>query len=133
MGLINYGWYSLSNNTFIFHCFRSFLNHIWMVCYSKRYLLVNKTAKLKFPLRILQLTMKNLVNTLIIWQYKHDSYAGLWCTMQLNTQENYREPECRVKKCPNNIGWWFIVLITLDDLSNYFKGYFSSFIECGIL
>lgn len=55
-------------------------------------LLVDRKAKLEFPLRVLQLTMKYLVDTLIItWQYLHDSYMGLWCTMKINSQESYEK------------------------------------------
>lgn len=60
-------------------------------CYNKNILLVNRKAKLEFPFRVLQLTMKYLVDTLITWQYLHDSYMGLWCTMKINSQESYEK------------------------------------------
>jgi hypothetical protein len=41
--------------------------------------------------------------------------------------------ECWVKRNVQTTCWWLIVLITLDDLSNSFKGYFSSFTEHGRL
>lgn len=122
------------------HCFKSFLFFLFGffkittegTCYTKSILLVNRRPKLEFPLRVLQLTMKYLVDTLITWQYLHDSYMGLWCTMKINSQESYKKENglsVELKEMFKDYSWWFIVLITLDDLSKSFKGHLSSFIE----
>ena len=68
-----------------------FLSTPKCTCYNKSFLLVNRQAKLEFPLRLLQLTMKYLVNTLITWQYSNVSYMGLCCTMKINSQKSYKK------------------------------------------
>lgn len=130
---MNYGQSSFIMVFVVLKGFLLLFYHNWGYCYSKSILLVDRKAKLEFPLRVLQLTMKYLVDTLIItWQYLHDSYMGLWCTMKINSQESYEKENglsVELKEMFKDYSWWFIVLITLDDLSKSFKGHLSSFIE----
>ena len=76
---------SISNNVYFLLFSKIFLSTPKCTCYSKSFLLVNRKPKLEYPLRILQWTIKYLVNTLITWQYTHVSYMALWCSLKINS------------------------------------------------